>query len=60
MPYPSILNFGIEAQPLIDCPFIESGNSGTPTPPMFNNFLLLNGNIFGLLNGGDLLLLNPI
>ena len=60
MPYPSILNFGIETNPLVDSPFIESENSGTPVPPMFNYFLLLNTTPFGLLNGGNLLLLKPI
>ena len=60
MPYPSIINFGIEANPLIDSPFVEGTNQGAPTPPMFNYFLLLNTSHFGLLNGSDLLLLNSI
>jgi hypothetical protein len=60
MPWPSTLNFGIEANPLIVNPFILSENNGVPVPPMFNEFLLLNGTPFGLLNGGNLLLLNNI
>lgn len=60
MAWPSTLNYGIEANPLVDTPFVESSSSGTPVPPVFNEFLLLNDTPFGLLNGGDLLLLNNI
>jgi hypothetical protein len=59
MPWPNILNYGIEADPLIDSPFTLSSIEGTPTPPMFNEFLLLNGTPLVLLNGGDFLLLDP-
>ena len=60
MPWPSIKSFGIETNPLVDSPFTLSSNGGTPVPPLFNEFLLLNGTPFGLLNGGNLLLLNNI
>lgn len=60
MPYPSTKNFGIITSPLIDSPFTLSPQEGTPVPPLFNYFLLLNTTPFGLLNGGNLLLLNPI
>lgn len=62
MPWPAIVNFGIEDNPLIVTPFAGSASPGydSPTPPLFNEFLLLNGTPMGLLNGGNFLLLNPI
>jgi len=57
MPWPSIVNFGIVDNPLIDSPFVESSEKIGMPPPAENDFLLLNGNIFGLLGGGNLLLL---
>lgn len=58
MSWPSSKQFGITDNPLLDSPFIQSSENGQPAPPLYNEFLLLNGSIFGLLNGGDFLLLN--
>ena len=57
MSWPSIKQFGISDNPLIDTPFVETQIGGS-SPPVFDYFLLLNGMNFGLLNGGNLLLLN--
>lgn len=57
MSYPSLVSFGIEENPLLDSPFVLGSLEGGTAPPVGNFFLLLNGQRFGLLNGGDLLLL---
>lgn len=58
MSFPSIVNFGIVDNPLIDSPFEASNHEGNLFPPAFNGFLLLNTEPMALLNGDLFLLLN--
>jgi len=56
MPWPKTSKYGIVDNPIVFNPYVESNDEGSEFP-FVNEFLLLNGNPFGLFSGGLLLLL---
>lgn len=60
MPWPRLKDFGIVENPLIYSPFEENNSPGDGGVPAINDFLLLNGFPFLLLNGENLALLGAV
>jgi len=60
MPWPRTSSFGLVDNPLIYSPFEENNAPDDGGVPAFNDFLLLSGIPFLLLNGNNLTLLGSI
>ena len=60
MPWPRLKDFGIVENPLVYSPFEENDSPGDGGVPAFNDFLLLSGGNFILLNGDNLELLGAV
>lgn len=60
MPWPRTGGFGLVDNPLIDSPFEENNAPDDGGVPAINEFLLLNGFPFLLLNGNHLSLLGDV
>lgn len=57
MSYPSVATFGIVENPLIYTPFAEGNSPSTGGVPPHSAFILMDGELFGLMAGGDFLIM---